>query len=103
MAFKAFKIWVDTLEERDAVLQRLEDEGYKWNGTHKKPTDKGIIATVRGVGIFAYKHGVITWGQTRPWFNEHDHNEITCEEYVTPTINIPDFEAKFEEMLTARP
>ena len=99
MKYKQFKVWVDTEEELDALLNTLEDDGYGWSAGRVKPTNWKPTPSY-SIGIFAYCDGDITFQSGYDYFKKHRFKEVNLYEYLDkPAFDIPNFENQFIDMI----
>ena len=78
-----FKIWCETEEEKQAVLDKLEKEGYVWKSGREKPTEPTYIGFFgkkpRGLYI---QNDELSWDYDKQNFNKKDTPEITSSEFT---------------------
>ena len=77
---KNFKIWCETNEIRDKVLEKMETDGIVWCGTREKPT-KWQEVFEAPMSLFV-ENAILTQGHNRVFFNHHRYNEILPINYI---------------------
>lgn len=78
---ESFKIWCETNEERDAVLKKLEKNGYRWLlEPDTKLTD--YVKDVRTPTALYLDNNRITFGVSTTVFKKNSGREIKVEEFL---------------------
>jgi len=77
-----FKIWCETKEEKQAVLEELEKEGYVWSFGDKpaEATDIGFFRE-KPSGLYI-QDDVLGWDNSKQSFNANDVVELTPSEFT---------------------
>lgn len=78
-----FKIWCETEEEKQAVLEELEKEGYKWSASKLKPTksENGRFTQKESVGLIVEGSGLL-WINDGWSCKEEKYVEISPSEFT---------------------
>jgi len=76
-----FKIWCETKEEKQAVLEELEKEGYTRRSSGEKPTK--CIGSKPKCGLYVRdRDSGLTISYDKDYFNEDDRVELTPSEFT---------------------
>lgn len=78
-----FKIWCETEEEKHAVLEELEKEGYVWCGNEEKPTNKkdDEFCFYSQMALYV-TNSHIKWDDDRSYFESEYCIELTPSEFT---------------------
>ena len=71
------KIWCNTIEERDAVLAKMEEEGVN----HSCAIENSIKHCIIPIAIYV-NNGISFYGQTRAFFEKDISKEISVKEFL---------------------
>ena len=79
-----FKIWCETEEEKQAVLEELKKEGYVWYNSKEKPTEKDLLTPV---GILVWEADfendtTITYTKSIKNFDKKEYCQFTPSEFT---------------------
>jgi len=78
-----FKIWCETEEEKQAVLEELEKEGYVWKSGREKPTEPTYIGFFgkKPCGLYI-QNDELGWDNSKQSFHSNNTVEITPSEFT---------------------
>lgn len=78
-----FKIWCETKEEKQAVLEELEKEGYVWKSGREKPTDPECIGLFgkKPYGLYM-RNDELGWGDDKQGFYSDNRVKLTPSEFT---------------------
>jgi len=78
-----FKIWCETEEEKKAVSEELEKEGYVWKNSREKPTDLTYIGffNKKPCGLYI-QNNELGWDNSKQSFRSDNSTELTPSEFT---------------------
>lgn len=76
-----FKIWCETNDIRDKVLQRMEEEGIVWCHGGERPTEwtKGLNNAPMALYV---ADNILSQGKAKEYFNRHKYPEVHAADYI---------------------